>query len=260
MVSYIDDPVKQLRKIRDLTLIAINDHQYIVIACDSDGGIGNKPQDVVKVDEETIAQFATRVPLFEIISSGASPFLIIDCLSFEMDGSGEKVIAAIKKYVREAGILEDIQVTGSTEDNVPTVQTGIGVTILGLADKNQFHVGSSVPGDHLVCVGIPKSGPKYEVRIDDPEIISLRELLKIRRLPYVHDILPVGSKGVLHEANQMAKSSSLVYKPIQNPGINMNQSAGPSTCVLLSIPLEKIRDLIMVIQTPIFIIGQLGKE
>ncbi|MFO1446404.1 hypothetical protein KDN24_25010 [Bacillus sp. Bva_UNVM-123] len=260
MVSYIHDPVKQLKKVRDLTIMAINDKQSIVIACDSDGGIGNKPQDVVKVSEETIAHFATRVPLFEVIASGASPFLIINCLSFEMEDAGRKVIAAIKEYVREAGMTEDIQVTGSTEDNVPTIQTGIGVSVLGLVDKNSFFAGTSLPGDQLVCIGIPKSGPKYEIRIDDPEIISLKELLKIRTLPYVHDILPVGSKGVLHEAQQLAESSALIYSPINYDGIDPEQSAGPSTCVLVSVPSKNINELRDEIQTPSFVIGELRKE
>lgn len=260
MVSYIHDPVQQLQKIRDLTTIKINDRQLMVLACDSDGGIGSKPQDIVKVDEETIAHFATRVPLFEVIASGATPFLIVNCLSFEMEDTGRKVIAAIKNYVREAGILEDIQVTGSTEDNVPTIQTGIGVTVLGLADIDKFHPGSSQEGDQLVCIGIPKSGPKYEVRLNDPELISLKELLKIRSLPFVHDILPVGSKGIFHEAEQLAASNSLVYSPFSFDGIDPKQSAGPSTCVIASIPSAHISNLSDVIQAPFFSIGELKKE
>lgn len=257
MQFYIQDPLKHLRKNRDLTMIEINDRQYLVIACDSDGGIGNKEQDVVKVSEKKIAQFATRVPLFEIISCGAKPFLLIDCLSVELDPMGNKIIAEIKDYVKEIGITEDIQFTGSTEDNVPTIQTGIGVTIIGLVDKENFPIGSSSEGDKIVCVGQPKSAPQHEVKLDDPEIISLADLQKVRENSLVKDILPVGSKGVLYEANQLAESAELSFKMEEDIYIDPIQSAGPSTCVLISIKEEHINTIKETINAPIYLVGTL---
>lgn len=254
---YIHEPDKHLRKVRDLTLMAINDKQYLVIACDSDGGIGNKSHDVVKVTEELIAQFATRVPLFEIIACGATPFMVIDCLSVEMEPSGKKMIAEIKRYVREAGITEDVQFTGSSEDNVPTIQTGIGVTILGLVDRKRFPVGSSRSGDKVVCVGKPKSGPQHEIHPDDPDILSLADLTKLRQCPSVRDILPVGSKGVIYEAEQLAHSAGLHFKPGSSIGVDGKQSAGPSTCVLLSLGEADMDDIAALVQAPVYLLGEL---
>lgn len=260
MTSYIHEPVKHLRKVRDLTLMAINDRQYLVIACDSDGGIGNKPKDTVKVTEAVIANFATRVPLFEIIACGATPFMVIDCLSVEMEPSGKKIIAEIKRYVREAGIIKDIQFTGSTEDNVPTVQTGIGVTVLGLVDQQHFTVGSSRPGDKVICVGKPKSGPKYEIHPDDPDILSLGDLNKLRQCSFVRDILPVGSKGVLYEAGQLAHSANLRFQQDRAVTVDMKQSAGPSTCVLLSLREDYIEQIAALVHAPVYPLGTLLKE
>ncbi|WP_416148650.1 AIR synthase related protein [Salipaludibacillus sp. HK11] len=256
---YIDDPVKRLKKVRDLTLMAINNEQYLVIACDSDGGIGNKSHDVVKVPEEIIAQFAVRVPLFEIIASGAKPFMVIDCLSVEMDPIGEKMVYEMKRYVREVGIYEDVQFTGSSEENVPTIQTGVGVTVLGLVDQQRFPVGSSLLEDKVVCVGIPKSGPRYEIHPDDPEIVALRDLKRLREISYIRDIVPVGSKGLLYEANQLASSSGHSFHRHTNTTIDFEQSAGPSTCVLLATDQENIQEIIDLVQAPVTVIGDLIK-
>lgn len=256
----MQDPKKNLWKIRDLTLMAVNEDQYLAVACDSDGAIGNKPQDVVKVSEKVIAQFAVRVPLFEIISCGAVPFLVIDCLSVEMEPSGERIVTEIRNYVREAGINEDIQVTGSSEENVPTVQTGIGVTILGMVDRDGLKIGSSQPGDRVLCAGIPKSGPDDEVRTDDPEILSLRDLQTLRKSAFVHDILPVGSKGIGYEAQQLAQAGSLTFRPDERVFLDGNKSAGPSTCVLLTVPKHRVSDVRINVQAPVFPLGTIQEE
>ncbi|WP_280770459.1 hypothetical protein [Salipaludibacillus daqingensis] len=254
---YIQNPANLLKKQRDLTLMAVNDMQYIAIACDSDGGIGSKAQDVVKVSEEIIAQFATRVPLFEIISCGAKPFMVIDCLTVEMDSVGDKILSEIKRYVREVGIFEDVQFTGSSEENVPTVQTGIGVTILGLVDQKDFSIGKSLSGDKVVCIGVPKSGPQYEIHPNDKEIVSLGDLIKLRGYPNVRDILPVGSQGISYEADQFAQSASLNLQLNPSCGIDFNQSAGPSTCVLLSVNEKHIQEIMKLVRAPVTTIGEL---
>jgi len=257
---YIHNPAKLLKKVRDLTLMVVNDEQYLVIACDSDGGIGSKSQDVVKVSEEIIAQFVTRVPLFEMIACGAKPFMVIDCLTVEMDPVGKKIIDEIKRYVREVEIFEDVQFTGSSEENVPTIQTGIGVTILGLVDQHDFPIGTSLSSDKVVCIGIPKSGPQFEIHPDDPEILSLADLIKLRDHSVVRDILPVGSKGILNEARQFAYSSSLKLEIDTDCGIDLNQSAGPSTCVLISLKDENIEDISELVRAPVTVIGELVKK
>ncbi|PYZ92173.1 hypothetical protein CR194_15125 [Salipaludibacillus keqinensis] len=257
---YIDEPVKFMRKERDLTLIEMNPKQYLVIACDSDGGIGNKLQDTVNVSEETIAQFAVRVPLFEIIACGAKPFMVIDCLSVEMDPTGKKILSEIKRYVREAGITEDVQFNGSTEENVPTVQTGIGITVLGMVDKQHLSIGSSQLGDEVLCIGNPKSGPEHDIYTGDPEIVSLKDLLKLRKNHRVRDILPAGSKGVRYEAEQISQSTELDFVQNRETSIDFMQSAGPSTCVLVTTSKKSIKEITEQVQAPVHRIGELLKR
>jgi hypothetical protein len=251
------NPSHLLKKVRDLTLIDRNEEQYIVVACDSDGGIGSKLHDTVKVEDHVIGAFAVRVPLFEIIASGAEPFLVIDCLSVEMKGTGSKIIEAIKAYCKPAGLTEDIQFTGSTEDNVTTVQTGIGITVLGLADKKKFWPGVSKAGDTVLCVGVPKSAPRFQVGLEDPEIVTLQELMELRRLPFAGDILPVGYRGVAYEADQLAASAFLQFVPDGSVPFDPFRSAGPSTCVILSVPPEYARDVTAAMSAPVYAIGYL---
>ena len=256
----ITNPLASLKKVRDLTLLAINESQYLVVACDSDGGIGSKPDDIVKVTEEVIGAFAVRVPLFEMIASGARPVLVVDCLSVELEGTGEKIIRAIKAYASKAGLTDDIQFTGSTEENVPTTQTGIGITVLGVVDKDRFVPGTARDGDVVACAGIPKSAPHHDVRLDDPEILSIEDLLLLRQLPFVRDIVPVGSKGCMSEAEALAKTADLTFVADEASAIDLFQSGGPSTCVLFSAHPEHFPEIASRLHTPVTVIGCLLKE
>lgn len=254
---YMTNLLGHLQKIRDLTVIDINETQYMVVACDSDGGIGSKELDAVQVPEEILGAFAVRVPLFELIASGVTPMLVAGCLSVEMAGTGEKLIQAIKSYARRAGLIDDLQFTGSTEDNVPTLQTGIGITVLGVVAKTSFYPGSARVGEVIACAGIPKSAPEHEVRLDDPDMVTIEELIALRRMTDVSDMLPVGSKGLLYEANQLAKSAGLTFVQRQDTCLDLFQSGGPSTCVLFAASSEHIETIREALQAPIEIIGSL---
>lgn len=251
----------RLNKVRDLSVIQINPDQHLIMACDSSGGIGNKKHDVVKVSPELVAIFTVRVPLFEIIASGATPFYVIDCLSVEMEDTGKKLITAIQSYCRKAGITEPIQYNGSTEDNVPTVQTGLSVMILGLTkDKQHFFPGTSRSNDVVVCAGIPKSGPDDEISLEDSEILAIEDLLLLRHDPAIRDILPVGSKGIAYEANQMAKSASLFFVREPQKRVNIRKSGGPSTCILFSTSRSEIIRLSVLVNAPLTIVGHLTEK
>ena len=59
-------------QVRDLTKIALGGGFSLVIAVDSDGGIGSRDHDIVRVPEYVLGRFAARVPLMEIIACGAT--------------------------------------------------------------------------------------------------------------------------------------------------------------------------------------------
>lgn len=255
-------PSGRVEKRRDLTLIRLAGSFYLVVACDSDGGIGPKPNDTVAVPAHLLGRLAARVPLMEMLASGARPLVLIDTLSVEMEPTGRDIIEGVLVEAALAGIGGEGAVTGSTEDNVPTVATGIGVTVIGLAEQGQLRPGTSRPGDAIVAIGRPKSAPADRVTADDPETAGIPDVLALLRLPSVHDILPVGSKGIAYEARQMAASAGLTVdlsggRAAGDGGVNLEKSAGPSTCVLASVSDGSLEALLRAAARPAALVGRL---
>jgi len=260
-VTRIDDAQlilrERLSQRRDLTLVRLAGSFYLVIACDSDGGIGPKPNDTVPAPPELLGRFAARVPLMEIVASGACSLVLVDTLSVEMEPTGRQIIEGVKIEASLAGMVGENVVTGSTEDNVPTTATGIGVTVIGIAEESQLRQGKSEPGDIIVCVGVPKSAPHDTVTIDDPEIADIPTAISISHMPYVHDILPVGSKGIYYEASQMTKSAHLEFELSSECKLDTAKSAGPSTCILASLPKASLSEFRDAIGKPVSVVGHL---
>ncbi|MDX9778160.1 MAG: hypothetical protein RBT43_05335 [bacterium] len=245
-----------VRSLRDLTLIRISDRHSLVIAVDSDGGIGPQEGDVVKVSAYISGRFAIRVPLLEILASGATPLCAFDMLTTPMNAIGKEILRGVREELEAAGFAEDFVVSGSTEDNVPTNMTGIGTTIIGMIENDRLRIGSTQKTDILICVGKPKSGPHDEVRLEDPEILSQESMKILLRIDGIHDILPVGSHGIAYEAQLMAQSAGLLADISKNEPIDTGKSAGPSTCVLASCNEEAYHRLQNCIWTPVYRLGK----
>lgn len=246
----------KVEKFRDLTLISINKEQTLAISCDSCGCVGNKEMDVVKTDPEIAGFFTANVALAEIIAIGAKPVTIIDTLSVEMNDTGIGVIKGIKKALELVSNSDDIIITGSTEENFVSVQTGFGVTVIGVIDNNTWVRPKAVSGDNIVVVGMPKIGNEVleDINNEINEILDLGILQKINDTNCIHDILPVGSKGILYEVNEMSKTSKLDYEIIDNK-LDLNKSAGPATCAVLALSDDGYNELIKKVNKPITKIG-----
>lgn len=244
-------------KVRDLTKIDLNNNYSLIVAVDSDGGIGNLEGDTVKCDPYQLGRFAMRVPLMEILSSGALPIAAFDMLTIPMKGPGEEIVHGVRDELARAGLGKDFPLSGSTEDNVPTVMTGIGTTIIGIVHENDFRPGSAQNGDIIICIGVPKSAPEDRVLLDDIDIINQNDIIELLKIPEAHDILPVGSRGVSYEAGEMARSAGLNISQYDNPKIDVEKSAGPSTCAIISCSQSIKNKLQEIIHVPISLIGEL---
>ena len=104
--------------------------------CDSVGGIGPKPGDTVVATAYTTGYFAVRTAVLEVLAIGAEPRLIVNNLCFESGRDADAMIAAMVDVAAEVG-LDASAVTGSTEDNVSTTTTGIGITVIGSASRRR---------------------------------------------------------------------------------------------------------------------------
>ena len=228
------DPV---RPVRDLLII--DGSPPLVIACDSVGGIGPRPADVVRVPADVVAHFAARVPLLEVLCSGARPVALINTLCHDM-AEATAFIDTFRAVASEVGIQPEA-VTGSTEENVPSPATGAGVTVIGTLTGDLL-TGGGRPSDVVICVGWPRSAPHDEVFIGHPDIVPLATVQALVSTGMVHDALPVGSRGIGYEAGQLAESSGCGLAWLAHP-LPLDASGGPASCVLLACDPASVADL-----------------
>lgn len=216
-----------VERLRDLLII---DGRYVV-ATDSIGGIGDKAEDSVYADPRTVIHFALRVPLLEVICAGAQPIVIVDSLGVEMEPTGALMIEEVRRVGQLVGV-DPQGITGSTEDNVPTRATGLGVTVIGRLASG--HGRCARIGDVVVCVGLPLSAPTHDIYIGHPDQVRIEDVRKAVESSLIHDALPVGSKGIAWELTQMAQTAGLEYAWTGDAQERLVGSGGPSSCVLLA--------------------------
>lgn len=226
-------PGIKLERFRDLTLIYPGEEgPVMVVACDSAGGVGPKKGDTVRVPARVVGKFTARVALMEVMAAGTVLVCLVNNLCVEPEPTGREILAGIRE---EAGLvgLDDISITGSMERNIPTVQTGVGITVLGLARPGMLRLGRSLSGHRLVCVGVPLVGEEV-VKADD-RIMDLPALKALLGLPYVREVLPVGSGGIGREAANLARGAGCELALHAGISLDLARSAGPATCVLVTL-------------------------
>ncbi len=246
------------RQVRDLSVLAVAPGMLLVVACDSVGGIGPKPHDTYPASAYEVGRFAARVPLSEIVACGATPLLLTNTLAVERTPTGDAILAGIDDEMRDAGMNPATMLTGSTEENVVTAATGVGITVLGIVAAGNFRPGRATAGDLVACIGTPKSAPYHVLLSNDPSLLTPRLLRRLQEITGVGDILPVGSRGVAAEAHDLAHTANLQFTPAATTTIDLVASGGPATCciaVLASDVLPHLRA--MPDFPPIAIIGTL---
>jgi hypothetical protein len=246
----------EIRKVRDLSLVAIDADKTMVIACDSCGGIGEKDGDGFKVPSFYVGKFTARVPIFEVMCSGAKIITITDAVCNEMEPTGSEIIRGIREELKEAG-LEEIVLTGSTEENMITNSTGLGVTVIGIADRNALKLNRVKQEALIISIGLPKVGAEINW-VKDSEIVDYESINKLLSSPFVYEIVPVGSKGIAYEVQQLASSNKLNLEFAGELSIDINKSSGPATCVIAAVKPEGLIELSKLLSN-INVIGELKK-
>ncbi|AGK96214.1 hypothetical protein [Clostridium pasteurianum] len=247
----------EVKKIRDLSLISIDENRIIVIACDSCGGIGMKEGDTFKVPTIYAARFTVRVAIMEVICSGAEIITITNAVCNEMNDTGMAVIKGIKEELMLAGI-NDMTLTGSTEENFKTISTGIGITAIGMVSKDKLKVNSVKEEAIIVSIGLPKVGHEISF-VKDDEIIDYDTICKLQQSKDVYEIVPVGSKGIAYETEMLARNNGFKLKFKTELLVDTHKSGGPSTCVIAAVDLKKIDEIIKDFNN-VSIIGYLMKN
>ena len=247
-------PTKTIRTARDLSVFEINDNSVMVVGCDSAGGIGPKPLDKVKVSGYTLGRFTSRVALMEVLAVGATPVCLTNTLGVEPDPTGFDILEGIKSEIQLAGLDRSLFVIGSMEKTVAVELTGIGITVVGIGPKNNLKIDLSKPDDLLVTVGRPSVKDEVLPAEERGEIADLEDLLKLMCCSFVHDVIPVGSQGIIHEVNVLAEDSGLRAK-LELPEVETKKSAGSATTVGVTVLKNALSKIYGLINNPIQVIG-----
>ncbi len=197
----------------------------LVVACDSLGAIGPKEGDRVRVPLGVSAQFTARVALAEVLSCGADPLLLILTLSVEPYPFLLEAEEAIRRELRTIG-KEELPFLVSSEKNIPTTQTALGITVIG--KKKPTPPPPPLPST-LYALGVPSCG---EMVIENEEsIATLPDLLFVRdALSPV--VLPVGSRGIFCEALTLACELCAKLVLLPSHPFSLFASCGPATVFL----------------------------
>ena len=67
-------------------------------------------------------------------------------------------------------------------------------------------------------------------------------------------MIPVGSQGIIHETNVLARDSGLRAK-LKLPEMETKKSAGPATAIVVTIPKNALNRLSGLVNKPIRVIG-----
>ena len=216
---------------RDVEVALINSEQYLVAACDSCGAIGMKELDEIKIPWSITGRFTARVVLLEVLSTGAVLKMMTVSISNEPYPTGDEILKGVKEELASAMLTLPMAI--STEKNMTTQQTGLGISAIGVAEKHQLRIGTSLPGDDIFCLGLPKVGPEVN-NPDDLEIVQIKHIGVLLANGGIHDIIPVGSKGIREEAQQLANSVNSRLNVEPTCVLDLDKSAGPSTCLIFS--------------------------
>ena len=241
----------------DVSVMKMPTGHAIVVGSSSSGGVGPKPMDNIKSSGKIVGKFLARVASMDVAATGAFPVSVSVTLGVEKEPTGNQIIEGIQKEIRGLGLEPNQVLKENTEENFETVQTGAGITVVGLANEDELRLAKTSPGDLVVAIGEPKLGDEVIPAEARGKIANLKDVTALARKKFVHDIVPVGSFGIIHEAKMLAYSIGRQLKINDETKVDLNKSAGPATVILTTLNKEKLDELQFFIRKPINVIGEI---
>ncbi|HAQ06736.1 MAG TPA: ATP-binding protein [Bacillus bacterium] len=212
---------------RDVLTIPFSAEEMIIIASDNSGAIGMKEGDSVQVSYKTVGYYSFRTAVMECMSAGGHPFAVI-LQNFCGEAAWEPLLKGINQGLAELGI-DDINTTGSTESNFAMTQSAVGITVLG---KKKSSTELDTELSRIAVIGYPLVGDEVIER--EHQIAPLNIFADFCAIESVV-IMPVGSKGILHELNQLFPKGNLTEANLDTD-LDLQKSSGPSTCFIVAYP------------------------
>ncbi|WP_349407469.1 ATP-binding protein [Pseudalkalibacillus sp. SCS-8] len=228
---------------RNAQIHPITNVDYLIVTSDNSGAIGEKLEDTIRVDYETLAYYSFRVAVMECIAAGGTP-ISITIQNFCGDDKWDQLENGVTNGLQELHI-SDVPITGSTESNFGMSQSALGIVIIGRCSKPKTPMPPAIEGKWAV-IGKPLIG--QEVLDQSDELAPLDLYKRLSEIEGV-SLWPVGSKGILHEWNQFTSDEG--YKDTIKCELDIHKSGGPSTCFILSYP-DQIEKRIKVLADRLF--------
>ncbi|KON66807.1 hypothetical protein AKG34_22655 [Peribacillus butanolivorans] len=229
----------------DSLILPFTESQSLVVSCDNSGGIGLKEKDLVQVPYEVVGYFSFRVAVMECLAAGGSPMTVV-LHNFCGDEAWEALKIGVMKGMDEIGL--DLSITGSTESNMPLLQSALGLMVIG--KRRNERVMKPILQRKMALIGMPLVGE--EVMKQQEWIAPLSLYKSLCELEEVQ-VLPVGSKGIANEWKHLDPSGEGVSAHIRSK-VDIEKSSGPSTCFLIAYP-EHLEDEIK-LQSGSFFMGE----
>ena len=246
-------------KYRDLTLISWDEETYLVVSCDSSGGIGDKQWDAVPVSPRILGFHTTQVALLEMLCIGVSPLALCNTLSVEMHPSGEEILKGIHDALSLLENGDQVEVTGSTEENIAVSQTGLGITVMGKVRKKDFLFPETFEGDQAVVIGKPLMGGSV-LEAKRTELFNLETLQRVLGKDYIHEMIPAGSRGIIQEIRLLEEREGLVFLEDESNPVDLYASSGPATSALITLKRDAVEKLRDDARMPVYVVGKFVKK
>lgn len=241
-----------IKQIRDLTVIDFDETRYLGIACDSCGGIGLKEHDMVKASPQLVAYQTGKVVLAELMSMGFTPIIMADGLAVEMNDTGKQLIEGFNEVLSKLKTTK-VHLTGSTEENIKTVQTSMGVTCIGMCDKNKLKYKKTERNDVCILIGLPLVG--NDVVNNPDKILDIDDFETLYLCDYIKEMLPVGSRGTSAELKDLCDYNNLNIKLEHTINVDLNHSGGPSCSCIITTDEKHVAIVKSLINKPVNFIG-----
>ncbi|MBK5499278.1 ATP-binding protein [Peribacillus sp. TH14] len=229
----------------DSLILPFTESQSLVVSCDNSGGIGLKEKDLVQVPYEVVGYFSFRVAVMECLAAGGSPMTVV-LHNFCGDEAWDALKIGVMKGMDEIGL--DLSITGSTESNMPLLQSALGLMVIG--KRRNERVMKPILQRKMALIGKPLVGE--EVMKQQEWIAPLSLYKSLCELEEVQ-VLPVGSKGIANEWKHLDPNGEGVSAHIRSQ-VDIEKSSGPSTCFLIAYP-EHLEDEIK-LQSGSFFMGE----
>ncbi|PAT02236.1 hypothetical protein CI105_02520 [Candidatus Izimaplasma bacterium ZiA1] len=210
----------------------------LIITIDNAGSIGQKENDTINTNYETLAYFTLRTALIENLVQ-YTKVIVITFANFCGDFSHKDIIKGISRIEKELGYK--LPFISSSESNFVMRESALSFTCIGEKLNTKRKSFSNV-----AVIGRPLLGNEIIERAS--EIVTLKEIIALLASENVSKVISTGSKGI------NSKIESNLGFTFKSDEIDLYKSSGPSSCVI--VVYDSLKELKKIIKSPIIVLNK----